>query len=236
MAPIAHLDREAAAIAAERARIARALHDSVIQLLASATLVAESLPEAYARDQAEGARRVTRISELNRRALSELRALMQELRPGDRPKIPFDTVDLPATAVTALVRHGLVAALASHVDLLVARGVAVVLELGGVPRQVPEVEEAFYQVAAEALHNAIKHARATQVVVTLSCENERLCLEVRDDGVGFDPLGSRTQRDGHGHGLAGMRERADEIGGWLGIDSTSAGSLVRLEAPPRPLA
>jgi len=82
-------------------------------------------------------------------------------------------------------------------------------------------------VGLEALHNAVRHARAREVILTLRPNDGTWTLSVRDDGAGFEPLGSTNGR--HGHGLPGMRRRAEEIGAQLTVDSTpGVGTTVTL--------
>jgi signal transduction histidine kinase/ligand-binding sensor domain-containing protein len=82
-------------------------------------------------------------------------------------------------------------------------------------------------VGLEALHNAVRHASAREVVLTLEPADGQWALSVRDDGVGFDPLMSGKAK--HGYGLSGMRRRAEEIGGRLSVDSApGAGTTVTL--------
>jgi signal transduction histidine kinase/ligand-binding sensor domain-containing protein len=82
-------------------------------------------------------------------------------------------------------------------------------------------------VGLEALHNAVRHARAREVILTLRPNDRTWTLSVRDDGAGFEPRGSTDGR--HGHGLSGMRRRAEEIGAQLTVDSTpGVGTAVTL--------
>ena len=85
------------------------------------------------------------------------------------------------------------------------------------------------RIAQEALQNALKHANAGRITVSLRAVGGRLQLEVADDGIGFDPASTdvRSRR----LGLTSMEERARRIGGTLEIASTpGAGTTVRLEA------
>jgi signal transduction histidine kinase len=82
-------------------------------------------------------------------------------------------------------------------------------------------------VGLEALHNAVRHASAREVVLTLEPDEGQWALSIRDDGVGFDPLMSNNAKQGHG--LPGMRRRAEEIGAVLSVDSApGAGTTIRL--------
>jgi signal transduction histidine kinase len=82
-------------------------------------------------------------------------------------------------------------------------------------------------VGLEGLHNAVRHGGAREVVLALQPNDGRWMLSIRDDGVGFDPRASNNE--GHGHGLAGMRRRAEEIGAQLTVHSVpGAGTAVTL--------
>ena len=93
-----------------------------------------------------------------------------------------------------------------------------------------ETKEELYRITQEALHNIVKHARASRVSLRLTAGDEDIGLEVRDDGIGFDPAGPYP-----GHlGLRSMRERANRLQGSLDIDGApNQGTriLVRIPAP-----
>lgn len=123
-------------------------------------------------------------------------------------------------------------AVASH---RLAGGAPVDLELmiGGECRRLPaEVETAAYRIGREAVVNAVTHAQARHIRVAIAFENHRLCIEVCDDGVGFDVM-RLDPRDGGGHwGVAGMRERARNVAGTLDVRSApGAGTTVALRIP-----
>ena len=89
----------------------------------------------------------------------------------------------------------------------------------GEARQLPpDVEVTLLRTAQEALANVAKHARATRVGLTLSFMDDDVALDVRDDGVGFDPAGLRTTAEG-GFGLTAMRQRVEGLAGMLEIES-----------------
>jgi signal transduction histidine kinase len=198
-------------VLSERNRLALELHDVVSQKLFSLVLNAEAAGTLLDRD-ADGARaQVTRLQELAREALDELRSLIFELRPPD------------------LERDGLCGALRKHVEVLRRLQPTAIelegdLEVEADPRRDQEV----FRIAQEALQNALRHAQASRVVVRLHGEDGRLRLEVEDDGVGFDidapELRSRRL------GLTSMEERAQRIGARLELSSAAgAGTTVRLE-------
>jgi signal transduction histidine kinase len=95
----------------------------------------------------------------------------------------------------------------------------------------PDVESQVLRIAQEAVANAVKHARAGQIAMTLAFAPGELRLEVADDGIGFDPVAA-ARPSADRFGLAGMHERADRLGGTLAVDSEPGrGARVRLVVP-----
>ena len=91
------------------------------------------------------------------------------------------------------------------------------------------VATAAYRIAQEALTNTVRHSQATKAIVTLQAVNHHLLLTVRDDGRGFDP---QAVPESEGIGLAGMKERANLVGGRLRVRSVKGeGTQIRLEVP-----
>lgn len=195
------------AVAQERSRLARELHDSVTQALFSMTLTTHTVGMLLDRgDTAAALQRLTELEELQRDALGEMRALVFALRPA------------------SLDRDGLVQALRTYAAAIERRSrLPITLELDEVDRLPEDVEDALYRITQEALHNITKHARAGSARVRLVIRDRGVLLEVSDDGVGFDPA---AVPGGH-LGVAGMRARAGLIGGRLEIES-SAGQGTRL--------
>ncbi|MCB0905800.1 MAG: PAS domain-containing protein [Nocardioidaceae bacterium] len=199
----------------ERHRLARDLHDSVSQALFSMTLhvrtaqrhleaagLAADHPVAVEVDQLQG---------LTQAALAEMRALIFELRPG------------------ALEEEGLAQALVKQATALTARE-QIPIHVDAPPQRVvipAAVEEHLYRIALEALHNAIKHAGAMRIDVTLETTVDgALRVTVLDDGRGFD-LG--VAHPGH-LGLGTMRDRAQSIGARLEVTSAPGqGTLVTVD-------
>ncbi len=208
------LRRQAADLAAgeERAHLARELHDSVTQALFSMTLVTRSIELLLERDPASARARLETLRELQRDALAEMRALIFELRPA------------------SLESEGLDRALRTHSSAVQGRaGVAIVIETDDDAERLPrEIEAALFRIAQEALNNVVKHAAAGNVTISLERSPERACLTVSDDGVGFE-VGAVP--DGH-MGLAGMRARAEKLGGRLEVESSPGrGTTIRVELP-----
>jgi signal transduction histidine kinase len=148
-------------------------------------------------------------------ALREMRLLIFELRP------------------PALDKGGLVAALQTRLDAVEARGgMQAELQVDGSEALPRAVQVELYNIAQEALNNALKHALARRVQVRLRFEEALTCLEVCDDGVGFEPAIARL---GGGFGISGMKERAQRIGGTLLIESEPGkGMSVTVQVPTTP--
>ncbi len=182
----------------ERQRLARELHDSVSQALFGIALGAKTARTLLDRDPTQAASPLDYVLNLAEAGLAEMRALIFELRP------------------ESLETEGLVAALEKQAAALKARhAIEADLELGPEPDVPLAVKEALYRIAQEALHNVVKHARATRVGIRLACDADVLTLDIHDDGVGFDADG-----DFPGHlGLRSMRERTTALGGILEIES-----------------
>lgn len=202
----------------ERARLARELHDSVAQALYGITLGAKTARATLDRDTDKTRASLDYTIRLAEGGVSEMKALLFSLRPD------------------ALEEGGLIAALTQHAHALEARhGLSVHADLGAEPHLTPEAQAAAYRVAQEALHNIVKHARATQVWLSLEEQGDAVTLTVRDDGRGFDP-------HGQGRGTLGqrsMRERAAGAGGSLDVQSVPGdGTTITLHLPatyPNPL-
>jgi signal transduction histidine kinase len=201
------------AVLEERQRLARELHDSVSQALYGIALGARTARTLLERDASQSAEPLDYVLSLADAGLAEMRALIFELRPD------------------SLEKEGLVVALTKQAAAVQARhGLAVQTALGAEPDTPFEAKEALYRVAQEALNNTVKHAQASQVTVRLVLKDKEILLEIRDDGVGFDPAG-----DFRGHlGLLTMRERMARLGGTLTVDSAAGkGTCVQARVPWR---
>jgi PAS domain S-box-containing protein len=185
------------AIATERSRLARELHDAVSQTLFSTSLIAEVLPILWDRDQDEAHRRLQEIRQLTRGALAEMRTLLLELRPSA----------LVNTELDELLPH-LCEAVSSRTLIPIAVHVSR-CELAA------EAKLAFYRIAQEALNNLGKHSGANQAEVILSCSPGQVELRVMDNGRGFDA----TCIPESSLGMRIMRERAEAIGATFEIRS-----------------
>jgi signal transduction histidine kinase len=184
----------------ERNRLARELHDALTQSLFGLRLRLE-------------AGDVTGASSLLEEIFGELRSLILQLRP---PALELD---------------GLVPSLTKHLDVVGrTHGLEVAFEPGGVGALPPDVEQALFRIAQEAVTNAVRHAAAGRVVVRLAAVDDTVSLEVEDDGLGFDPQARAVSA--RRLGLVSMRERAVELGGALDIESTpGTGTTIRAQVP-----
>ncbi len=200
---------EQTAIAAERSRLARELHDAVTQTLFSANLIADVIPRIWKRDPEEGMKNLEELRQLTRGALAEMRTLLLEMRP------------------ESLERADIKSLLTQLVDAFIGRvRVPVSVDIQGECELTREVKIVFYRVAQETLNNIAKHAGARQVDLHLECQPGRLSLLVKDDGLGFDPATIAPEH----LGIAIMRERANSIGASLNIDSqVGQGTTIELD-------
>ena len=210
-------DSRELALAGERARLARELHDAMSQSLFGLQLAAEAAGQLLPVDPARAAGELDTVRALARRISAELREVVEGLRPAD------------------LERDGLVVALRSHLAVAGrAHGIAVSLEAACEPGLDADAEHQVLRVVQEAVANALRHAKPSRVTVTLTepagPDGGELVVRVADDGVGFDPQARRHRA--RRLGLTSMHERAEAIGGTLTIDSTpGAGTVVELRAP-----
>ncbi len=195
----------------ERQRLARELHDAVTQTLFASSLIAEVLPRVWERSPEQGRARLAELQELTRGALAEMRTLLLELRPSALMEADLgDLMRQLAAATSGRSR------------------IPVRFEMEGSPAPVPEVKAALYRVAQEALNNMVKHSGATQAVIRLEGDGERVHLCVSDDGHGFDPASVPANH----LGLGIMAERAQAIGASYDITSAPGqGTRVCVEWP-----
>jgi signal transduction histidine kinase len=199
------------ALAQERGRLARELHDAMSQSLFSLQLAAETAARELERDPAAAAAPLAMVRDLATRLSTELRRAVDGLRPAD------------------LARDGLAATLRSQLTLAGrAHDVPVDVTVGELPELDPDVEHQVLRIAQEAVSNALRHAGAGRVMVELG--PAPVVLRVRDDGRGFDPE-ARAVRSRR-LGLTSMHERAASLGGALAVTSAPGqGTTVELRLP-----
>ncbi len=206
----AHEEARAAAIAAERLRIAHDLHDtlarSIVTLIAQTRLVARQTQDATTREALHALEKDARAG------LADVRSALTQMRAAPAPHCdPREILDLFAQRSATVQNVDICAEIDAPLDDLAA-----------------EILETLCRVLREALRNVELHSGARRVDVLLRREAQALRLEIADDGVGFDPA---APVPGH-YGLVGMKERAALIGATLAIASApGAGTRVTLVAP-----
>jgi PAS domain S-box-containing protein len=192
----------------ERQRLARELHDSVSQALYGISLGAHTAITLFDNDREKALAAVNYVLNLAQAGLTEMRALIFELRP------------------ESLNVEGLVTAIGKQAAALRARhGIEVDFSSCAEPDVPYKVKEALYRIAQEGMQNALKHARPTRLEVGLCCDADGVSLDICDDGVGFDPS---AEFPGH-LGLQSMRERAANMLGVCDIVSQPGhGTQIRV--------
>jgi signal transduction histidine kinase len=193
----------------ERRRLRRDLHDGIGPALAGLTLKTETA-RALLPPGADGAsRQLHGLTEEIRRTVIDVRRLVEGLRP------------------PALDELGLAGACTQAVERLTAAAgvVASVHAAGDLPAFPAAVEVAAYRIVVEAVTNTVRHARARHCQVSLALVPAALSVTVSDDGTGLGNAGH------HGHGLAIMRERAEELGGTVTVSDASPGVVVTARLP-----
>jgi len=195
----------------ERRHLARELHDEIGQALTAAKINLQAAMEEP--DQAKS-KRIHETTAILERLLGQVRQISLNLRP------------------STLDDLGLVPALRSLLDEQGRRAsVAVRFSAKNMPENLdPEIQTTCFRIAQEAITNAVRHARATQIRVELSQENGNLRLQIRDNGTGFDAESAQAQTIGLG--LVGMKERAALVGGRTRIiASRGKGATVDVTLP-----
>jgi signal transduction histidine kinase len=206
----AEREREAAArvaVAEERSRIARELHDIVAHAVSVMVLQVGAVRHKLPASLAEDSEALKAVERAGRTALAEMRRLLAAMRPdGDEAEfVPQPGLD----------------GLDSLLDEVGRAGLPVQLHVDGEPFPLPRaIDLSAYRIVQEGLTNALKHSRASAADVTVRYRADELQLEVRDDG-----RGSATS-DGLGHGLVGIRERVKIYGGEMTARTATEGGFV----------
>jgi signal transduction histidine kinase/ligand-binding sensor domain-containing protein len=203
----------------ERTRIARELHDTLLQSFNALLLRFQTAADLLSTRPDEARRTLDSTIDQTAQALIEGRDAVQQLRPTG-----LATSDL----VCAIVSLGQALA-----DGLNGDAPAFHVEVEGTPRDLlPITRDEVYRIAGEALRNAFRHARACRIEVDIRYDRRQLRLQIRDNGQGIDPQLLRTDGLSGHYGLRGMRERAQSLGGELTIWSqVNAGTEIDLTVP-----
>ena len=208
-----------AGVTEERQRLAREIHDTLVQGFTSIVIHLEAAEGALPSDRSTLQRHLDQARRAARENLAEARRLMWALQPE-----AFDHASLP-DVLTNLARNW-----------SEENGVAASATITGSARTLrPEIEVALLRAAQEAFANAGKHAHASQVMVTLSYMEDVVVLDVQDDGSGFDTiqlLPSPPEQTMSGFGLKALRTRVEQLGGTLSIESTPGeGTTIAVALP-----
>ncbi len=211
-----------AAALAERTRLAGELHDTLLQAFTGVTLQLQALRSRMTTESDAVERDLGHVLVVADEALRDARSAVWDMR----------APELEERDVAAALEDSARRAVDSHV---LAGGAPVDLEVmvtGKRRRLAPAIEVAAQRIGREAVGNALRHACAKRVILRIAFEPRALCLEVRDDGVGFD-VSRALPTEGRGHwGLVGMRERARNARGTLDVTSApGSGTTLMLRLP-----
>ena len=206
----AERDREAAAriaVAEERARIARELHDIVAHAVSVMVLQVGAVRHKLPGELDEDKDALRDVELAGRRALSEMRRLLSAMRrEGEEAEL------VPQPGLDGLD---------SLLDEITRAGLPVELHVDGEPVPLPRgIDLSAYRIVQEGLTNALKHANASDADVTFRYRPDELEIEIRDNGLGT------TTTDGLGHGLVGVRERVKIYGGSMNAGTANGGGFV----------
>ena len=203
------------AVLEERNRIAREMHDTVIQGCASASALLEAVVSLEPESAGPKRELLDSAREQVRTTVDEARAAVWNLRRNENTAPPISPMFEQIARQTSHLSH-----------------VPVRFESFGEPLQVDGiVEHVLLMVAREAVYNAVRHAQPGEVRIALHFETDSLRMEIIDDGSGFDPA-SVPSADGAHFGLVGMRERIETVGGQFDVHSAPGkGTRISIEVP-----
>lgn len=202
----------------ERERIGRDLHDGIIQSIYAAGLHLEQATTEVDRSPDRARERIGTVMGVLNRITGDIRSTIFDLRSGELESRDAEAIVL--AVADELQAHTLVE-----------------LEVGSEglfrPRLRPEQAEHLRHIVTEAFSNILRHAQASRVIVRMACTQRRFTLEIRDDGIGFNPdVTPAHGRRGSAQGLANVRRRAELLDANLEIESTpERGSRLSLTMP-----
>ncbi len=208
-----------AGILAERQRLSTEIHDALAQGLSSQQMLLQAAERVWQTDPGRARGHVRDAARIAARSLTEARRFVHDLAPAD------------------LTGHTLAEALGALADRECGPGLAVVCRIDGDDGPLPErVETALLRIAQGALANVREHAAATRAVLTLTCLDDQVFVDIADNGRGFrpgtPPVNAQDPR--RGHGIAAMRIRVRQLGGTLTIESAPGEGCVVSAAVPLP--
>ena len=209
-----------AGVLAERQRLAREIHDTLAQGFASIVTLYEATRAEVGSRPEVALRRLEEVGRTARASLAEARRVVSALRPEALEQATL------AAALGGLAR-----------DFSAETGIAARSTVEGEARELePEAEATLLRVAQEAFANVRKHARASGVALTLTYLDDAIRLDVRDDGIGFEPDSTGRARNAWqvgGFGLTSMRERLESQDGTLTIESAPGAGTTIVAVLPR---
>lgn len=208
-----------AGVLEERQRLSREIHDTLAQGFTSIVMHLEAADQLLPAELTSVRRHVDQARATARESLGEARRLVWALRPE-----ALEGGSLPDALARLAHRY------------TEETGAECCVHTAGDPFELhPNVEVTLLRVAQEALANVRKHASARRVVITLSYFDDEVMLDVKDDGIGFDPKGHRPLSDNGasgGFGLTAMRERVEKLGGRLLVESAPGDGASVVAALP----
>jgi signal transduction histidine kinase len=198
------------AIFEERRRLARELHDSVTQMIFSASTLAQTIPQLQKNDPERAKAQLEEVVQLNRSALSEIRTLLLELKPGNAIRMTLK--DLVDQLIIGVQGH---------------RNITISANVDELPTLPEDIHLGIYRIVQEALNNIAKHSHASEAHVSLMIKDGHLFLQIRDNGSGFD-----IEKQTPGFGLDGIGERAALMSAALNIASRiGSGTEITVSLP-----
>ncbi len=210
------------AVAQERVRVARDLHDSVLQSLTGIALQLRTIPRVIARDPREAELRLREMEDVIGMAQRDLRWFIDQLHPERRDRV---AAGMGESAISMAQRFQQQWGLEVVVDPLI--------------HELPNpLRNQAYTLVSEAIANAAKHARAKSVHVDASMDETGICINVTDDGKGFPFIGryAMNELQEMQHGPAALQERVVSLGGSLIVDSSDQGSRIEIHLPKGAIA
>lgn len=198
----------------ERKRLSREIHDGPAQLLAHVLLGYEIVERVHRTQDPEAtAREIAKFRNIVRNALVEVRRIIYDLRP-----MTLDDL-------------GLIPTLQRYVKRLEEQynGIIIDFKVIGKEYRLPsDMEVALFRLTQEAVQNACKHAKATEIKVSIECRANKIILLIKDDGQGFDP----QKKSDKSFGLIGMKERVELLEGSIKVSSEiNKGTQIFIQIP-----
>lgn len=208
-----------AGVLAERTRLSREIHDSVAQRLSSINLLCQAAEQRWIAQPSAAREYINQAALTSRDGLEEVRRVVRDLAPEALIN------DQTGSALPAALKDACEQATQDS-------GVTIDIRVDGHPSPVaPEVATAVLRTARGALANVVEHAHATTATVSLTYQPDSISLDVRDNGIGFEQQ-PQTGPGARGTGLAGIRDRAENFGGTVAVEtSPNDGTTIAVNLP-----